>query len=605
MLLSNPIALLKKILPLFLLILVTLGVYAPSLRNEFVWDDTALILRDPLIRSWQLAPEAFQHFLFIDATASDFYRPIQRLTYLLDYWAFVFKPAGYHLTSILCHLGATLALLLLGNELLLLWEIGERRRRLVAFLAALAWAVHPLHTSAVTYISGRADPLAAAFGFLGLFCAIRSLPAIGSRKWTLLLAAGALFVLSALSKESGLIFPVLWCALLILRKNWKQILPATAVLLFVGVSYLSLRLPAEHVPPPQLRPPAPLLVRPIIAARAFAEYTGLILFPIQLHMDRDVESHPNGPNEASLTGVAWRELETLLGVILIAAAIYWLIRSRRRAPEIFGCLILALIVYLPISGVFPLNATIAEHWLYLPTAFLFLAAAVALSRLRIPSRVLIPILTLWLVFLGIRTCLRTFDWKDQRTFLERTIAAGGDSPRMLINLASLELHEGKLDSAKTHLEMALKLEPNQPLAVINLAVVAIRKDDFAVAREILGRAKDLPLVDAQAYELLAVLEFKEHQKVDPLRFRLAARTGPPNWRIERRYLEVLDQAGGTPAAIHELQLCLQTQWYRAESWQMLSRLFAKMGSTRDATEALEQAKDYDVHLAEHAEVPQP
>src|SRR5205085_2890783 len=482
---SNPIALLKKILPLLLLILVTLGVYAPSLRNEFVWDDTALILRDPLIRSWQLAPEAFQHFLFIDATASDFYRPIQRLTYLLDYWAFVFKPAGYHLTSILCHLGATLALLLLGNELLLLWEIGERRRRLVAFLAALAWAVHPLHTSAVTYISGRADPLAAAFGFLGLFCAIRSLPAIGSRKWTLLLAAGALFVLSALSKESGLIFPVLWCALLILRKNWNQILPATAVLLFVGVSYLSLRLPAEHVPPPQLRPPAPLLVRPIIAARAFAEYTGLILFPIQLHMDRDVESHPNGPNEASLTGVAWRELETLLGVILIAAAIYWLIRSRRRAPEIFGCLILALIVYLPISGVFPLNATIAEHWLYLPTAFLFLAAAVALSRLRIPSRVLIPILTLWLVFLGIRTCLRTFDWKDQRTFLERTIAAGGDSPRMLINLASLELHEGKLDSAKTHLEMALKLEPNQPLAVINLAVVAIRKDDFAVAREIL------------------------------------------------------------------------------------------------------------------------
>jgi predicted Zn-dependent protease len=201
--------------------------------------------------------------------------------------------------------------------------------------------------------------------------------------------------------------------------------------------------------------------------------------------------------------------------------------------------------------------------------------------------------------------VRTLDWKDQRTFLERTIAAGGNSTRMLINLASLELHEGRLDTAKTHLETALKKEPNQPLAVINLAGVAIREDNFAVARELLGRAKDLPLVDAQAFELLAVLEFKEHERVDPLRFRLAARTGPPNWRIERRYIDVLDQTGATPAAISELRACLQTQSYRAESWQLLSKLFSKMGASREALVALEQAKAYDVHLDEHAEVPQP
>ena len=76
------------------------GAYAPAIRNGFVWDDTALILRDPLIRSWRLIPEGFQHFLFTDATASDFYRPIQRLTYTFDYAAFGFRPAGYHVTSI-------------------------------------------------------------------------------------------------------------------------------------------------------------------------------------------------------------------------------------------------------------------------------------------------------------------------------------------------------------------------------------------------------------------------------------------------------------------------------------------------------------------------
>lgn len=594
----------KKILPPLFLAIVVLALYAPALRNDFVWDDTALVLRDPLIRSWQLIPEAFQHFLFIDATPSDFYRPIQRLTYLLDYAAYVFKPAGYHFTSILCHIGATLALLLFGRELLRFWGVEEPKTRWLAFLAALAWAIHPVQNAAVAYISGRADPLAAAFGFLGLYCALRTLPATGSRRLLLLFAGAVLFLLSALSKETGLMFPLLWIALLILKRSWRQMLPATAVILFVGVAYLSLRLPAEHNPAPTLRPRAPLLVRPIVVARAFAEYTGLILFPIHLHMDRDVESHPTGPGEASMEGAAWRELQTLLGVLLIAATIYWMARSRRRDPAVFACLILAALTYLPVSGIIPLNSTIAEHWLYVPLAFLFLAAAVALSRLRIPFPALASLLALWLVFLGVRTCLRTFDWKDQRTFLERTMASGGESARMLINLGSLEMQDGRFEIAKKHLEAALQKEPDHPLAIINLAALALRQNDFATTRALATRAKDLPLVDARAYELLALLEYKEHNRVQPARFRLAARTGPPNWRIERRYIEVLDETSGTAAAISELGGVLRTQRYRAESWQLLSRLLAKAGSTRDAAEALEQAKAYDVHLEKHPEVVQ-
>jgi tetratricopeptide (TPR) repeat protein len=603
LLLSNRIALVKKILPPLFLALIVLALYAPALQNDFVWDDTALILRDPLIRSWQLIPEAFQHFLFTDATPSDFYRPIQRLTYLLDYAAFVFKPAGYHVTSILCHLGATLALLLLSRELLRLWDVEEAKARRLAFWAALAWAIHPVQTAAVAYISGRADPLAAAFGFLGLYCALRAFPASGSRRSLLLFAGGILFLLSALSKETGLLFPLLWVALLILKRHWKQLLPAAVVILFVGVTYLSLRLPAEHIPAPRLRPAAPLLVRPIIVARAFAEYTGLILFPIRLHMDRDVESHPSGSGDASAQGLAWRELQTLLGLLLIAAAIYWLIRSRARDPVTFACLVLAAITYLPIAGIVSLNATIAEHWLYVPSAFLFLAAAMTISRLRLPFPAVAAVLALWLGFIGVRTCLRTFDWKNQRTFLERTMASGGESVRMLINLGGLEMQEGRFELAKKHLEAALQKEPNQPLAIINLASLALRQNDFVTARDLANRAKDLPVVDAQAYELLAILEFKEHNRVEPLRFRLASRTGPPNWRIERRYIEVLDQTGRTAAAISELGACLRTQWYRAESWQLLSKLLAKTGSTRDAMEALEQARAYDVHLEKHQELP--
>src|SRR5436853_7453674 len=92
------------------LIVVLLTAHIPAFRAGFVWDDTALVLRDPLIRSWRLIPEGFQHFLFLDATASNFYRPLQRLTYGLEYWAFIFNPTPYHVTNVLLHATAALAL---------------------------------------------------------------------------------------------------------------------------------------------------------------------------------------------------------------------------------------------------------------------------------------------------------------------------------------------------------------------------------------------------------------------------------------------------------------------------------------------------------------
>ncbi len=73
----------KKIVPALVIAAAILAAYAPAVRDGFVWDDVALLLRDPLIRSPRLIPEGFQHFLFTDATASDFYRPLQRLTYTL------------------------------------------------------------------------------------------------------------------------------------------------------------------------------------------------------------------------------------------------------------------------------------------------------------------------------------------------------------------------------------------------------------------------------------------------------------------------------------------------------------------------------------------
>ena len=602
--LSNRISALKKTFSILFLTAVVFACYAPALQNGFVWDDTALVLRDPLIRSWRLIPTAFDHFLFIDATASNFYRPVQRLSYTLDYAAFAFRPAGYHFMSIFYHAAAVVALWLFGRELLHLSGVEERPRNLVSLAASVAWAVHPVHSSAVIYVSGRADSLAALFGFLGLYLALRSLRSTGPATWLLVVGAGCSFLLSCFSKESGAIFLALWFAILLLRKDWRQMLRAVPVAAFVMAIYFSVRIGANQIPPPPSKTSMPALVRPVVVARAFAEYGGLILLPLNLHMERDVETRPSGFGDASITAASWRELQTLAGILLLAATVWWMVRVRKRDPAVFICLVLALLSYLPVSGLHLLNATVAEHWLYVPSAFFLWAGGLSVARYlveRRPARwtqaAIVAALAIWVAFLCGRTFVRTFDWKDQRRFLEKTMADGGDSARMLINLAGVQLTAGDLDAAQKNLHEALRKEPGQPFALLNLAAVAVKQKEWKVARDILARAIENPLSAPQAHEMLAVVENLESGQIDIRRLRLASRTGPPNWAIEWRYVTLLVETGQVQAAIQELRKVLQTQWYRAETWELLSHLLAKAGRHSEAAEAAANAHAYDVHLA--------
>src|SRR5260370_127292 len=244
---------------------------------------------------------------------------------------------------------------------------------MIALVAELVWAIHPVQSAAVAYVSGLADPLAVAFGFLGLFLLLRASRVLGPPKLLLFIGIGAVLLLSALSRESGLLFPLIGVVFFLLKKNWADLWKTVAVAAFVAASYSSLRAGAEHTRVTPLHPPPPLLVRPIIVARAVTEYAGLVLFPLNLHMDRDVETQPSGFNEASLAHAAWRELQTLAGLILIAAFSYWMLRARKRNPATFTALLFTLIAYLPVSGIVALNATAAKHWIHLLSAFFFLA----------------------------------------------------------------------------------------------------------------------------------------------------------------------------------------------------------------------------------------
>src|SRR5437763_12126672 len=164
----------QRIIVLAALIVVLLTAHLPAFRAGFVWDDTALVLRDPLIRSWRLIPEGLQHFLFTDATASNFYRPLQRLTYTIEYILFGFHPAPYHCDNICLHAAAVIALFAFALAFLQFYDFEEEKALTLAAIAAATWGLHPLHSAVVDYVAGRADSLAAIFGFSGLYFAIRA-----------------------------------------------------------------------------------------------------------------------------------------------------------------------------------------------------------------------------------------------------------------------------------------------------------------------------------------------------------------------------------------------------------------------------------------------
>ena len=591
----------KKFAPL-LIVLAVLASYAPAVRNGFVWDDTALVLRDPLIRSWRLIPEGMQHFLFTDATPSDFFRPVQRLTYTLEYWAFIFRPAAYHVTNILIHCAAALALYMLALELLNVTAFSENRRRWSALAAAMLWAVHPAHSAVVAYVSGRADSLAAAFGFFALYLALKAGKSDREQAIKLYGGAALLVLFSALSKESGLVFAAILIFMTLIRRDWRGVRYALIATAFVATIYVTLRAQADRVEVPQLHAATPALVRPILAARAVAEYSKILFWPRNLHMERTVATHPSGFNEGSITNASMLELQTLAGIVIAALFGWYLWRLRRSDSAAFVSLGCAVVAYLPISGLFGLNATVAEHWLYVPMAFFLIALSSEIAlRLR-TARAAVFITTisaLLAVALGTRSFLRCFDWKDQRTFLEATIAAGGDSPRMLINLAMLESGDNHLDRAKELLEIALRKDAEQPFALVNLAAVLLRRNDLVGARNVLERAIKSSVVEARAQQLLSILDNKESGKADLRRLRLASRTGPPDWDIERRYIRALIETGAVPAAIAELRSTLQTQWYRADTWSVLGDLLVRTGYVDEGEEALRVANEYDVHLQSH------
>ena len=177
--------------------LVGVAAYAASLGYDFVWDDTLLIQQSVRLHQWGELPRLLlSQFWSEVGEASHYYRPLITLSFFLDVKVWGLRPFGFHLTNLLAHVAVILAVLAVARRV----TGGE----VAAVIATLTFALQPLHTESVSFVSGRTDVLAALFFLLALLAYDRGRERPG---WGFVSGSLGAYLLALLSKEVAITLP--------------------------------------------------------------------------------------------------------------------------------------------------------------------------------------------------------------------------------------------------------------------------------------------------------------------------------------------------------------------------------------------------------------
>lgn len=502
------------------LVLFGVAVYAPSFQNPFIWDDQYLITDNHLIRSFAHLPTAFrQHLYYSTAGLSNFYRPMQIALLMADWALWKTDPFGYHLTSFLTHLLCACAAYLVISSLF-------GRRGLAALVSGL-FLVHPVNSTVVYYISSRADSQA-AFGMLlafwlffsserkvqqapGAFRSGRGLSPVHvavsqvePMRYTVSLLG---FTLALLSKELAVILPVwlLASARLLGRRMVRWTIPFFAILGFYAVVRLTvLSFPSATA----LTPPA-LGTRLLTTCEAFVRLIGLLVVPTQIHIEKSLPFS---------TGLF--QPSTFVSILALGAmgCFAWWVR-RRSIICAFG-LAWFLITLLPMANLMPINATMADHWLYLPSLGMFLAILGGLGDWI--QKGPLPGQRRWLrgasllyaaavIVYSARTIRQNDVWKDPERFFQLAIQYSPGSFRAHNELGVIHFERQQFDRAIRHFQQAIAINPAFDQAYDNLGTAYdhVGELDQAIASH--KTALQLNPYNPKTYNNLGNAYFKSNQ----------------------------------------------------------------------------------------------
>lgn len=463
---------LQIILAVLGIMIAAFAVYANSFGNEFVFDDVSQIADNTVIRSFANLPAVFTRHLtyFSDEHQKEgkFYRPLQTLTLMTDYLLWGKEPLGYHITNTILHL--------LVGVLLLFFLVLITGNVALSFLVALLYVVHPVHTEAVTYMSGRADSLCAIF--LLLMCLFqekyrKALTRVSKVFYYTLIMSS--FLMALLSKELAVIFPFLLmlCEYCLRDEGaYSPLKPRRALFylpLFAIMGVWFIVKNAVVATETMVTHPASLATRLVTVPRLIMDYARLSFLPTGLHMEYKLPF----PRSIFQSGY----FEGLIFIVFFIGVFYYAWREGRRDRDyriiFFGLawFFVGLLPYLNI--VFQLNAPFAEHWLYI-SEMGFILAVVSLCFYYARNnawakRVVLAGCVIAAAAYSIMTVRQNLVWKDPMTFYTYTIKYAPYSSTTYNNLAVEYIERGDLLYAEELLEKALALDPDYGLAKENLS----------------------------------------------------------------------------------------------------------------------------------------
>lgn len=433
---------------------VAFAVYIPALRAGFVWDDVFQVGRNPWIRDPRLLGEAFARDLagFLPGYQTSFYRPLVHVFHAGVFAAFGAQPWAYHLANVLLHAGASVCLLFLVSR----WTSSV----LPGLLTSLLFAVHPIHTEPVVWVSGVIDVGYSLLVLLALLGATSKKPA-----WWL--AVPPLFALALLWKEpAAALFPMV-VVLLVVRGDFKehrrQSVALVAAMSAVLLCYLALRINALGGLTAKSQNTIRLgALEGVLTAVALAgEYTRYLVLPLKLSIVHDyrVVSTP-------------LDLRFAWGALVVAAVCLAGWRVRRVPEPLLGVMLVALpllpALYLPALN----DSLIAERYLYLPSAGAALLLGYALGRwpqalAASPGR---AVAVAVLLFAAGGTLARARAWQTDLSLWSDALEKAPRSAVAHESLGAVLVIAGRYSEAVPILSRALDLDQSRVEARTNLAI---------------------------------------------------------------------------------------------------------------------------------------
>jgi|GEM_PF-2275172 len=552
-----------------LVILSGMLLYVKSLGYDFVWDDKLLIVNN----HWVTASDSIWQTLIHGTHLNTYWRPLTMLSFYLNYQVAGLAPWVFHATQLLLHAFVIFLIIVWA------WLLTENRR--IALLAGLLFALHPMVSETVCFISARCNQFA-TIGFLGALIGSHLIYAGRIQKGVVVYILAAFVGIWA--KESGvllLLIPAMYWLYGALSKQsfssvkhlWKPYAGVTFAGIAIAVLYVVVRVTLiSNIDTSSVLKTGDNLLVNIVYRLPY--WIGQILLPVFSKSDYYFFNKQQ---------LAYQQiLISAVSTIFIIAGIVLLWRKKQWSWLLN--ILLFLMVISPFLGfVSTKGRAFSESWIYMALPFFTLPLAALLYHAFYTYgwRKLTVVLLVGLVAgYGALSLSHMEKWRTQRTLFVTALEADPDNPKNLLGYGNLLSEEGDTEGAKKvywHIiEHMPEFEKNYDL----LSLLYLQEKDFENAEKVARLGLKNAAIKDRIYGVLATVLMQSNRFEEALEVLLKAPDSLKFAEKKRLLAAVLLQLGRTQEALDTLEQYVQQYPADTGAKKFYQALRKKQGSSK-------------------------